>query len=55
MVCTSGRLCDVIQFTYDAPSKDEKKHDAVDKSTSKQQVHVSDGSRFPCAKAGPYT
>ena len=36
-------------------SLDEKQHDRVDKSTSKQQVCVSGGSHFRCAKNWTHT
>ena len=36
--------------TRDETSKDEKQHDAADKSTSKQQVSILDSSRLHCAK-----
>ena len=35
--------------------KDEKQHDTADKSTSKQQVCISDGSCFHCAKIWTHT
>ena len=41
---------DVKFHTHDETSKDEKQHDVVYKSTSKQQVCVSDGSLLCCAK-----
>ena len=43
-------LYDIKFHTRDETSKDEKQHDATDKSTSKQQVCISDGSRLRCAK-----
>ena len=46
----AGRLYNVKFHTRDETSKDKKKHDAADKSTSKQQVCILDGSRLRCAK-----
>ena len=46
----AGGLYDVKFHTCDETLKDDKQHDALDKSTSKQQVCVSDGSRLCCAK-----
>ena len=46
----AGGLYDVKLQTHDETSKDEKQHYAVDKSTSKQQVCVSDGIHLRCAK-----
>ena len=51
----AGRLYDVKFHTRDETSKDEKQHDAADKSTSKQQVCISDGSRLRCAKNWTHT
>ena len=41
---------DIKFHTHDETSKDEKQHDAVDKSTSKQQVCILDGSLLCYAK-----
>ena len=46
----AGGLCDIKFHTRDEILKDEKQHDALDKSTSKQQVCVSDGNFLHCAK-----
>ena len=51
-VCTRRRI---ILHTRDETLKDEKQHDAEDKSTSKQQVCVSDGSFLCCAKNWTHT
>ena len=48
--CASMRLYDIKFRTHDETSKDEKQHNTVEKSTSKQQICISDGSRFRCAK-----
>ena len=48
-VCTSG-LYDIKFQTCDETLKDKKQHYAVNKSTSKQQVCISDGIRLHCAK-----
>ena len=51
----AGRLYDVKFHTRDETSKDEKQHDAVDKSTSKQQVCISDGRCLCYAKNWSHT
>ena len=51
----AGGLYYVKFHTYDETLKDEKQHDAADKSTSKQQVCVSDSSCLRCAKNWVYT
>ena len=40
---------------HDGTLKDEKQHDAVDKSTLKQQVYVLDSSYLRCVKNWAYT
>ena len=51
----AGGLYDVKFHTCHDTLKDEKQHDAVDKSTSKQQVCVLDGICLCCAKNWTYT
>ena len=51
----AGRLYDVKFHTCDGTSKDEKQHDAADKSTSKQMVCVLDSSCLCCAKKWIHT
>ena len=51
----SKTAADVKLHTRDETLKDEKQHYTVDKSTSKQQVCVSDGIRLRCAKNWTHT
>ena len=49
----AGELYDAKFHTHDEILKDEKQHNVVDKSTSKQQACVSDGSCLIVSKTGP--
>ena len=51
----AGGLYGIKFRTCDEASKDEKQYDAADKSASKQQVCVLDGSRLHCAKNCTHT
>ena len=51
----AGRLYDVKFHTRDETLKDEKHRDTADKSASKQQVCVLDGSHLRCAKNWTHT
>ena len=51
----AGGLYDAKFHTRDEISKDEEQHDAANKSASKQQVCISDGSHLLRAKNWTHT